>query len=131
MDSFADVKGEFVERSQKTEELGEPGANSNGEESVPDEKPDNGVFGDFAFFPSDLRMSDVGDDGCDDGGDKSGEPEKIIISENKISQNRIESKIEDGDSDTDEEISSGVLASFDILGLGGSSRLCGVAFRVL
>ena len=131
MNSIGDVVSKFVQRREETEELGEPGANSNGEESVPDEKPDNGVFGDFAFFPSDLRMSDVGDDGCDDGGDKGGEPEKIIISENKISQNRIESKIEDSDSDTDEKVSSGVLASFDFFGLSGVSRLYGVGFRVL
>ena len=76
-------------------------------------------------------MENVGDDGGDDGGDKGGEPEKIIISENKISQNRIESKIEDSDSDTDEKVSSGVLASFDFFGLSGVSRLYGVGFRVL
>lgn len=79
MDSFADMKGEFVERSQKTEELGEPGANSNGEEGVPNEKSDDGVFGDFAFFPGDFGMGNVGDNGGDDSRDKSGEPKKIAV----------------------------------------------------
>lgn len=79
MDSFADMKGEFVERSQKTEELGEPGANSNGEEGVPNEKSDDGVFGDFAFFPSDFGMGNVGDNGGDGSRDKSGEPKKIAV----------------------------------------------------
>lgn len=131
MDSFADVKGEFVERSQKTEELGEPGANGDSEEGVPDEKPDNGVFGDVAFFPGDFGMGDIGDNGGDGGGDKGREPKKIIISNNEISQNRIENKIEYSNGDADKKVSGSMFASFDILGLGGSSRLCEVAFRVL
>lgn len=131
MDGFADVKSEFVEWSQKTEELSEPRTNGNSEEGVPDEKSDDGVFGDVAFFPSDFGMGDVGDDGGDGGGDKGGEPKKVIISNNEISQNGIESKIKNSNSDADEKISGSVLAGFDVLGFGGSSRLCGVGLRVL
>ena len=69
MDGFANVKSEFVEWSQKAEELGEPRTNGNSEEGVPDEKSDNGVFGDVAFFPGDFGMGDVGDNGGDGGGD--------------------------------------------------------------
>ena len=131
MDGFADVKSEFVEWSEKAEKLGEPWTNGDSEEGVPDEESDDGMFGDVAFFPGDFRMGDVGDDGGDGGGDKGREPKKVIISNNEISQNGIEGKIKDSNSDADEKVSGGVLAGFDVLGFGGSGRLCGVGLCVL
>lgn len=131
MDGFANVKSEFVEWSQMTKKLSEPRTNGDGEESVPDEESDDGVFGDVAFFPGDFGMRDVGDDGGDGGRNKGGEPEEVVILNNEISQNGIKGKIKDSNSDTDEKVSGGMFAGFDAFRLGGGSRFCRIGFRVL
>ena len=69
MDGFANVKSEFIEWSEEAEELGEPRADSNGKENIPNEKSDDGVFSDVTFFPSDFGMGNVGDDGGNNSGD--------------------------------------------------------------
>ena len=59
-------------------------------------------------------MGDIGDNNCDGGGDEIGEPKKIIIFNNKISDDGVENVVESCDADADEKISSGVLRSFDV-----------------
>lgn len=68
MDSLEDIKGEFVKRGKKTEKLGEPRADGYGEEDVPNEKADNRMFGDIAFFPGDFGMGNVGNNDGDSSG---------------------------------------------------------------
>lgn len=59
-------------------------------------------------------MSNEGDDDCDCGGDEIGEPKKIIIFNNKISDDGVENVVESCDADADEKISGGMLGSFDV-----------------
>ncbi len=59
-------------------------------------------------------MSDISDDDGDCGGDEIGEPKKIIIFNNKISDDSVENIVESRNADADEKISSGVSRSFDV-----------------
>ena len=82
MDGGTDIIGEFVKRSEETEELSEQRADGNGENGVPDKKSDDGVLGDIALFPSDFRMGDVSDNSSNGGGNEGGEPKEVIIINN-------------------------------------------------
>ena len=90
-----------------------------GEESIPDKETDNGVFGDMTLFPSNFGMGDVGDNSGDCSSNEHGKPNKIIIVNDEIGKNRIETIIEDGDADADEKISGGVFAGLDVFLLIG------------
>ena len=94
-----------------------------GEESIPDKEADNGVFGDVAFFPSDFGMSDVGNNGSYCSGNKHGEPNEVVVINNKISKDRVKTIIKNGDCDTNYEIAGGMRAGFNII---NSRRLVGV-----
>lgn len=94
MYSASNIVGEFVERSKKAEELGEGGGNGNGKHSVPDEKSDDGVLGDLAFFPGNFRMCKIGYDSSNGGSDKIGEPDKVIVLDDEIGQDCKESVVE-------------------------------------
>ena len=131
MEGASDAESEFVEWGEEAEELGDPGADGDGEEGVPDEKSDNGVFGDLAFFPSDFGVSNVGDDGGDGSRNKRGEPEEVVVFYNDISKERVESEIKNSDTDADKKIPSGVLTGLDVFGFGGGSRLRRVGLHVL
>ena len=87
MEGTGDVESEFVEWGEEAEELGDPGADGDGEEGVPDEEADDGVLGDMAVFPSDFGVGDVGDNGGDGSRDKSGEPKEVVVSNNEIGEN--------------------------------------------
>ena len=76
------------------------------------------MFGDAAFFPSDFGMSNVGDDGGNGGSDEIGEPEEIVIINDKIGKNGVETIIKKGDGDADYEVTGGAFAGLDVL-LGG------------
>ncbi len=71
----------------------------------------------MTFFPGDFGMGKVGDDGGDSGGNEVGEPEEIVVLDEEIGEDCVKSIIKKSDSDADEEIASGVTASFDILNL--------------
>lgn len=97
MDSTGNIVGKFIEGSKKTKELGEAGGDGYGDYSVPDEKFDNGVSSDVAFFPGDSRMCEVCNDGGDGSGNKIREPDKIIVLNDEIGQNCEKSIVEVGD----------------------------------
>ena len=103
--------------------MSEAWVDNEGKKSVPNEEADNGVFGDVAFFPSDFGMSDVGNNGSYCSGNKHGEPNEVVVINNKISKNRIETVIKNGDCDTNYEIAGGMLAGFNVI---NSRRLVGV-----
>ena len=84
MDSAGNIIDKFVERSKKAKKLRKARSDSNGKHSVPDEKSDNGMFGDFALFPGDFRMCKVSNDGGDGSSNKIGKPDEIIILDDKI-----------------------------------------------
>lgn len=73
--------------------------NSGGE--VPDEKFVDGDFGEGAFFPSDFGMKNVGENGGSESTDEGGKPEKIVIINNKVSEDGIKAEVENGDSNAD------------------------------
>ena len=87
MEGASDAESEFVEWGEETEELGDPWADGDGEEGVPDEEANDGVFSNVAVLPGDSGMGEVGDDGSDGGRDKSGEPEEVVVSNNEIGEN--------------------------------------------
>ncbi len=66
--------------------MSEPGADGDGEKSVPDEKADNGVFGDMAFLPGDFGMGEIGDYGGGNGRNESGEPEEVVVSDDEVGE---------------------------------------------
>ena len=84
MKGVCDVKGKFIKRGEKTKELSEGRANDNGNQCVPDKKPDNGSFGDVAFPPSYFRMSNEGNNSGNGRSYKIRKPEEIIIFDNKV-----------------------------------------------
>ena len=65
MEGLADIKGKFVEWGEEAKKLSETGTDRESEEGVPDEKSNNRMLSDATFFPSDFRVSEVGDDGSD------------------------------------------------------------------
>ena len=82
MDGTGDVVSEFVKRGEKTEQLCKAGSDSNGEHGIPDEKSNDGVFGNFTFFPSNFGVRKICDDGGNGSSDEIREPDKIIIFDN-------------------------------------------------
>ena len=99
--------------------MGEPWVDEEGKESIPDEETNNGVFGDVAFLPGDFGMSNISDNSGNCGSDEHGEPNKVIVVNDEIGKNRIETIIENSNCDTDYKVASGVFASFDITGSRG------------
>ena len=79
MEGLADSKSKFVEWGEEAKKLGKAGTDRESEEGVPDEESNNRMLSDAAFFPSDFRVSEVGDNGGDSSRDKSGEPKKIAV----------------------------------------------------
>ena len=114
MNCRGNAVSEFVEWCKNTKKLCEGRANYNGEHGIPDEESDNGSFGNVTLLPGNLRVSNEGDDDCDCGGDEIGEPKKIIIFNNEISDDSVENVVESCNADADEKISSGVSRSFDV-----------------
>ena len=84
MDGAGNIIDKFVERSKKAKKLRKARSDSNGKHSVPDEKSDNGMFGDLALFPGDFRMCKVGNDGGDSSSDKIGKPDEVVAFDNEI-----------------------------------------------
>ena len=84
MERFGNAEGEVVKWCKKTKKLGEPRADSDGEDGVPDKETADSGFGDGAFLPGDFGMEDISDDGSCGGGDEGGEPEIVVIINNKI-----------------------------------------------
>ena len=70
MYGVGDTVSEFVKRSKKTKQLSEARGDSNGKYGIPDKESNNGMFSNCAFFPSDFRMCNVGNDGGNSGGDE-------------------------------------------------------------
>ena len=91
------------------------------EHCVPDEKSYDGGLGDLAFFPSDFRMGEVGDNGSNSGGDEIRKPEEVVVFDDEVSKNGIEAIIKKGNADADEEIAGGVTTGFDVFFGSGSS----------
>ena len=75
---------EFVKRSKKTKQLSEARGDSDGKYGIPDKESNNGMFSNCAFFPSDFRMCKISDDGGNCSGDKVGEPNKVVVFNDKI-----------------------------------------------
>ena len=111
VDASTDVVGEFVEGGKEAEELDESGADSDSEDGVPDEKTDDGAFGDVSLFPSDFGVGEVGNDNGDRGGDKIGEPKKIVVVDDKIGKDDIETVVEEGNKDADDGVFTSALRS--------------------
>lgn len=53
MKGAGNVIGEFIKRSKKAEKLCKTRSNNYSEHSVPDEKPNDGVFSNDTLFPGD------------------------------------------------------------------------------
>jgi len=113
VDTDTDVVGEFVEGGKETEELDESGTDSDSEDGVPDEKTDDGAFGDVSFFPGDFGVGKIGDDNGNRGGDKIGEPKKIIVVDDKISEDGVEAVVEESDKDADDGVFADTLGGGD------------------
>lgn len=84
MDSASNIIDEFIKRGKKAKELSEAGSDSDGEHGVPNKKSNNRVLGNFALFPSDFGMREVGNDSSDGGGDEVREPDEVVILDDKI-----------------------------------------------
>lgn len=65
VEGLADSKSKFVEWGEEAKKLGKAGTDRKSEEGVPDEESNNRMLSDMAFFPSDFRVSEVGDNGSD------------------------------------------------------------------
>ena len=55
-------------------------------------------------------MEDVGKNSGEGGGDQSGEPDEVVVFDDKIGEDGVEAVVENCQSDANEEIASGVLA---------------------
>ena len=124
MDGSADVVGEFVKGGEEAEELGEPGTNGDGEDDVPDEESDNRVLGDIALFPGDFGMEDIGYDDGDGGGNERRKPEEIIVIDDEVGEDGVETIVENGNTDTDDDVFAGTFAGLDGGGGGLSVGCC-------
>ena len=119
MDGSTDIVGKFVEGGKEAKKLSEPGADGNGEDGIPDEEFYDRCFGDIAFFPGDFGMKDVGDEDSGGSTDEAGEPEEIVVFDNQIGKNGVEAIIKNRNCDTDEDVTDGTFAGFDVCGSGG------------
>lgn len=112
----------------------EYGSDGKSDDNVPDEESDDGMVGDVALLPSDFGMGDEGHDGSDSGSDEIGEPEEIVVFDDKIGDDGEKNIVEESNADADEEIADGVLAGFDVLGgfgvMGGRRLVFGCIFAV-
>ena len=96
MDSAGDIVCKFIKWSKETKKLSKTRRYSNSKYGVPDKESDDGMLGDFAFFPSDSGMGKICNNSSDGGSNKIREPDKIVILDNEIGQNCKESIIETG-----------------------------------
>ena len=97
MNCTSNVIDKFVKRSKKTEELSKSWGDNNSDYGVPDEKSDNGMFSNCAFFPGDFGMRKISNNSGNGGSDKVGKPDEVIIFNNQIRQNCKKGIIESGD----------------------------------
>ncbi len=113
MDGRGDIVGEFVKRSKDAKKLSEGGGDKKSESCIPDEKADDGMFGNRAILPGDFGVRNESDDSGNACGNEVRKPEEIVVFNNEIRENSKEGIIENRDRDADEEVSKCVLASFD------------------
>ena len=71
----------------------------------------------MTFFPGDFGMSKVGYDGGDSGGNEVGEPEEVVVFNDEIGEDCVKSIIKKSNSNTDEKVTGGVTAGFDVFNL--------------
>lgn len=121
MNGGSDAESKIIKRGEDTEKLSEGRANDNGEQSVPNEKSDDGRFGNVAFLPSDFGMSEKGNDGSNDSGNEAGEPNQIVVFDDEIGKNGVEDVIKNSDANAYKKVAGGVpsCASFGSFGLVG------------
>ena len=74
MKGAGNVIGEFIKRSKKAEKLCKTRSNNYSEHSVPDEKPNDGVFSNDTLFPGDSWMGEISNNCSYGGGNKIREP---------------------------------------------------------
>lgn len=70
MNCAGDIVDKFVKRSEETEELCETRSDGDSNHGVPDEKSNNGMFSNGAFFPSDSGVCKIGDNSSNGGGNE-------------------------------------------------------------
>ena len=80
----SDIVDKLIKESKKAKKLSKAWGDGDGEHGVPDEKSDNGVPSDRAFFPGDSGMCKISDYGGDGGSNKIGEPDEIVILNDEI-----------------------------------------------
>ena len=66
------MEDKFIKWGEEAEELSEPRSNSEGNNSIPNKKSDDGMFGDTALFPGDFGVSDKSYNDGDSCGDEVG-----------------------------------------------------------
>ena len=57
------IKGKFVDWSNKTKEPGKKWTDGNGGETVPEKEHNDTTFGNMAFFPGDFGVKNIGENG--------------------------------------------------------------------
>ncbi len=61
-------------------------------------------------------MENVGENGGSESANESGKPEKIVVVDNKVSEDGIKAKVENGNGNSDDEVASGVVTGGDVGG---------------
>lgn len=87
------------------------------------------MFGDGAFSPSDFGMSNKSYDGSNGSSDEVREPDVIVVSNDKISDDDEDNVVKKSNANTNEKITNGVLAGFDVFLTGGV--VFGMVFNAL
>ena len=116
MDSVSNIESEFVQRGEQAKKLGECGCDGDGEDGIPDEESNNGMFGDGALFPCDFGVCEICNNGGDCGSDEIRKPYEIIIFDDKVGENCEEGIVKTSDAYSYDEIAKGVPRGFDVFG---------------
>lgn len=114
MECRGNLVSKIVNWGEVAKKLSEGGTDGN-KKSVPDEKFDDGEFGNFAFFPGNFGVEEISDDSSNRGGNKGGKPDEVVVFDDEIGNNRIENIIESGNTEANDEIPGGMARSFDVI----------------
>ena len=92
--------------------MSEDRVDEDGSEDIPDKELVDARFAGVALFPGNLRMKDISKNGRKSGRNKNSKPEEIFVVEDKVCKDGVNYVVEEGENDTDNKISTGMLRGF-------------------
>lgn len=97
MHGVSNIEDKFIKWREEAEKLSEARCDGDSKHGIPDKKPNDGMLGNDAFFPSDSGVRKISDNGSDSSGDKIGKPDEIVVLNDKVRKNGKKSVVEASD----------------------------------